>query len=77
MREALQELVNHDKKWVSKRAQMALTIAEQYDGGGLDEFDYQEIMRRLVEDGSLDREADDLDTKAQLINAIYITAEII
>lgn len=56
---------------------MALTIAEQYDGGGLDEFDYQEIMRRLVEDGSLDREADDLDTKAQLINAIYITAEII
>jgi hypothetical protein len=71
MREVLEGLAESDKPWASKRAKEALLIAEQYDGGGLDEWEYQEIMLRIIEDSKLDREADDLETKSLLISAVH------
>ena len=71
MREVLEGLAESDKSWASTRAKSALEIAEQYDGGGLDEWEYQEMMLRLIEDSKLDREADDLETKSLLITAVH------
>jgi hypothetical protein len=71
MREVLEQLALSDKSWASTRAKSALEITEQYDGGGLDEWEYQEMMLRLIEDSKLDREADDLETKSLLISAVH------
>lgn len=71
MREVLEALKESDKPWASTRATQALEIAEQFDGGGLDEWEYQEIMLRLIDDSKLDKEADDLETKSLLISAVH------
>lgn len=71
MREVLEGLAESDKTWASSRAKMALQITEQFDGGGLDEWEYQEMMLKLIEDSKLDREADDLETKSLLISAVH------
>jgi len=71
MREVLEGLAESDKTWASKRAKNALILADQYEGGGLDEWEYQELMLKLVEDSKLDREADDLETKSLLITAVH------
>jgi len=71
MREVLEGLALSDRAWARNRAKSALEIAEQYDGGGLDEWEYQEMMLRLIEDSKLDREADDLETKSLLITAVH------
>ena len=72
MREVLEALsLVTDKPWASTRAKMALDISDQYAGGGLDEWEYQEIMLRLIDDSKLDKEADDLETKSLLISAVH------
>jgi hypothetical protein len=71
MKEVLEGLAESDKTWASKRAKNALILADQYEGGGLDEWEYQELMLKLVEDSKLDREADDLETKSLLITAVH------
>jgi hypothetical protein len=70
----LEILAESKERWARKRAQMALAICDQYNGGGLEEFEFQDIMLRLVEDGDLDREATDLETKSNLIIAINTAA---
>jgi len=77
MIEELKTLSTCGKSWAEKRAKMALDINEQFEGGGLEDFEYQEMMEKLVESNKLDREADDLDTKALLVTAVYTVAGII
>ena len=77
MIEDLQILAECDKPWAAKRAKLALDIKEQFDGGGLDEWEYQEMMTRIVEDNALDNEADDLDIKSTLVISINQVAGII
>lgn len=78
MRDQLEMLAEHGPKWAKERAAMALQIAEQYDGGGLEEYEYQDIMLRLIEEPKIDTDAgDDLDTKALLITAIHMVGNII
>jgi len=72
----LEILADSDHKWAAKRAEQALAFHEQFEGGGLEEFEFQDMMLKLIEDGPLDREADDLDTKALLITAIQQVANI-
>ena len=71
MREVLEALALGDKPWASSRAKMALDMTDQFAGGGLDEWEYQEMMLRLIEDSKLDKEADDLETKSLLISAVH------
>jgi len=71
MKEVLEGLSESDKTWASSRAKSALALSEQYEGGGLDEWEYQELMLKLIEDSKLDREADDLETKSLLISAVH------
>jgi len=72
----LEILAESGPKWAAQRAKQALAINEQFEGGGLEEIEFQDMMLRLIEDGPLDREADDLDTKALLITAIQQVANI-
>ena len=69
-RSVLEELAQDDRSWVSERASLALQMLDQHEGGGLDEFEFQDIMNRIVASSDLDREADDLDTKAALVTAV-------
>jgi hypothetical protein len=71
MREVLEALALSDRPWAAKRAKMALAITEQFDGGGLEEFEYEILMLRQIEDAELDKEADDLETKSLLISAVH------
>lgn len=76
MIEQLKELANSDKPWAKKRAEMALAINEQYENGGLDQEEYQQLMRDLVRTDKLESEADDLATKTLLVEAIYAVAQL-
>ena len=69
-RSVLEELAQDDRAWVSERANLALQMLDQHEGGGLDEFEFQDIMNRIVASTELDREADDIDTKAALVTAV-------
>lgn len=76
MLEELKDLTTCGRPWAEKRAKMALMINEQYQGGGLDQEEYEQLMRDLVRTDRLDSEADDLETKTLLVNAIYAVAQI-
>lgn len=77
MIEELQLLSESDKKWAASRAKTACILYDQWMGGGLDEWEYKELMERLVQDPALDAEADDLDTKHLLVMSIYEVAELV
>ena len=62
--------------WARDRAAMALAIAEQYQGGGLDTSEYQELMADLVRMDRLDAEADNLELKTALVTAVYAVAQL-
>ena len=76
MIETLQQLAGCGRPWAAQRAQMALAIAEQFQGGGLDASEYQELMKDLVRMDRLDLEADDLETKTLLVTAVYAVAQV-
>jgi len=52
-------------------------MLDQHEGGGLDEFEFQDIMNRIVASTELDREADDIDTKAALVTAVLAAGGVI
>jgi hypothetical protein len=51
-------------------------ITEQYQGGGLDRGEYQELMADLVRMDKLDAEADSIELKAALVSAVYALAQV-
>ena len=73
----LQELAQDSRSWVSNRASMALQLADQYAGGGLDDLEYSELMERIVDSSSLDQQADDLLVKTTLVTAVLGLGNII
>ena len=74
--EQLQQLAQCGRPWAEQRAQMALMIMEQYQGGGLDESEYQELMRDLVRSDRLNAEADDQDMKNMLVACVMTAAKL-
>jgi hypothetical protein len=75
--QVLLHLAESGPGWASQRAQMALQIMEQFQGGGLDSSEYMELMQDLVRADRLDQEADDLETKTLLVTAVYGAAQLI
>ena len=55
---------------------MTIAITEQYQGGGLDRSEYEEMLRDLVRMDRLDSEADDIELKTMLVTAIYAVAQV-
>lgn len=81
MQEQIQQLYqlagDDNNPWAATRAAMAVALFEQYQGGGLDSSEYQELMLDLVRSDSLDKEANNLDIKTQLVTAVFAVAQII
>ena len=76
MLEHLQALCSCGRPWAEQRAQMALAIYEQFQGGGLDESEYQELMLDLIRSDKLNNEADDIDVKNMLVACVMTAAKL-
>ena len=72
----LHEIAASGPGWARERAEMALAIMSQYEGGGLDLNEYQELMRDLVRSDTLNAEADDQDLKNLLVSCVMIGAKL-
>jgi len=72
----LEELARSGPPWARERAEMALAIMSQYEGGGLDLDEYQELMRDLVRSDALDAQADDQEVKNLLVSCVMIGAKL-
>lgn len=66
-----------DAPWAAQRAAMVIAITEQYQGGGLDRSEYQEMMQDLVRMDQLDQEASDIELKTALVTAVYAVAQVV
>ena len=76
MWEQLQQLAQTGPGWAAERAQMAMAITEQYQGGGLDRSEYLELMEDLVRSDRLNAEADSIEIKTMLVTAVYAVAQV-
>jgi hypothetical protein len=72
----LHELAQSGPPWARERAQMALAMMQQYEGGGLELAEYQELMRDLVRSDVLNSQADDQDLKNLLVSCVMIGAKL-
>ena len=72
----LYEIAGSDKGWAAQRAAMVIAITEQYQGGGLDAGEYQELLEDLVRMDALDAEADDIVLKTALVSAVYAVIQV-
>lgn len=72
----LQEIAATGPGWARERAEMALAIMSQYEGGGLELDEYQELMRDLVRSDTLNAQADDQDLKNLLVSCVMIGARL-
>ena len=76
MLDQLRAIAGCGRSWAAERASFAVMITEQFQGGGLDESEYKELMRDLVRTDRLDQEADDLELKTALFTAVYAVAQL-
>ena len=72
----LHEIAATGPGWARERAEMALAIMSQYEGGGLDLDEYQELMRDLVRSDTLNAQADDQELKNLLVSCVMIGAKL-
>jgi hypothetical protein len=72
----LHEIAATGPGWARERAEMALAIMSQYEGGGLELDEYQELMRDLVRSDTLNSVADDQDLKNLLVSCVMIGAKL-
>ena len=72
----LHEIAATGPGWARERAEMALAIMQQYEGGGLDLDEYQELMRDLVRSDLLNAQADDQELKNLLVSCVMIGAKL-
>jgi hypothetical protein len=66
-----------DAPWAASRAAMVIAITEQYQGGGLDRSEYEEMLKDLVRMDALDAEASDIELKTMLVTAVYAVAKVV
>ena len=72
----LHEIAATGPGWARERAEMALAIMSQYEGGGLDLDEYQELMQDLVRSDLLNAQADDQELKNLLVSCVMIGAKL-
>ena len=76
MQEQLKAIASSGPPWAAQRAEMALAIMQQYEGGDLELAEYQELMRDLVRSDVLNAQADDQDLKNLLVSCVMIGARL-
>ena len=72
----LKQLAKSNKPWVAQRAQLALDLQDQLARGDITKDEYKELLEDLVCSDRLDAEADDMHTKAMLVSAVYVLAQV-
>ena len=72
----LKELTLCGRPWAAERAQYALEIAAAVHEGAISMEEFQELMQDLIRTDKLDEEADDMETKAALVQAIYVVGQL-
>jgi hypothetical protein len=76
MLDDLRAIAGCGRAWAADRASFMLQITEQYNAGGITRPEYEELCRDLVRMDRLDEEADDIELKTALVNAVYIVAQL-
>lgn len=61
---------------VAERAQIACQITEQYQGGGITESEYRELMQDLARFDDVCNEAAELEARTLLFTAIVVVAKL-
>jgi polyhydroxyalkanoate synthesis regulator phasin len=73
----LKEIAQCGRPWAAERAQYALEIAAAVHEGAISMDEFQELMQDLVRTDKLDAEADDMETKAALVQAVYVVGQLV
>ena len=76
MLDQLRSIAGCDRPWAAERASMAVAIAEQYQGGGLDQSEYTELMLDLARLDQVNVAAEDIELKTALVTAITMVAKV-
>ena len=76
MLDDLRAIAGCGRPWAADRAAFMLQITEQYNAGAINRPEYEELCRDLVRMDRLDSEADDIELKTALVNAVYIVAQL-
>jgi hypothetical protein len=69
--EELQTLAASEKTWVAQRAAMAIHLQESYLQGNISAAECRRLLQTMIKADILDKEADDDEAKADLIESIY------
>ena len=77
MVEQLEILAASPHSWARERAAVALEMYRAHQAGGISDEEYAELMQDLVRSDVLDTVANDLETKAMLVTAVYAAANLI
>lgn len=68
--EQLHALLNSDKEWARQRAQLAIDLVNSFQTGRISGEEYQALLQDLINTDTLNAEADDLETKTMLVQAV-------
>lgn len=75
--QTLYEIAGSDKGWAAQRAAMVIAITEQLQAGNLSNDEARELMLDLVRMDQLDAEADDIELKTALVQAVFVVSKMV
>jgi polyhydroxyalkanoate synthesis regulator phasin len=73
----LDQLLASPRPWAQQRAQLALDIVNQRQRGEISQDEARELIEDLARTDVLDREADCLETRTQLVSALYLLSQVV
>jgi polyhydroxyalkanoate synthesis regulator phasin len=73
----LKSLLDCGRPWAARRAQIALRIQDQLSAGKISASEAAELLTDLIRTDKLDQEADSVETKALLIQAVSLAAKLV
>jgi hypothetical protein len=75
--QVLYEIAGSDKGWAAQRAAMVIAITEQLQAGNISNGEARELMLDLVRMDQLDAEADDIELKTALVQAVFVVSKMV
>lgn len=75
--QVLYEIAGSDRGWAAQRAAMVIAITEQLQAGNISNDEARELMLDLVRMDQLDAEADDIELKTALVQAVFVVSKMV
>jgi hypothetical protein len=75
--QTLYEIAGSDRGWAAQRAAMVIAITEQLQAGNISNDEARELMLDLVRMDQLDAEADDIELKTALVQAVFVVSKMV